>query len=169
MSQHPDLEVSTIQAVVFRLGEETFALPVALVREILDHTEPFHIPNAPTWLLGLTDVRGQSVPLVDLRQRLGLASAPTTLATRILVVDMASPNPRGGRLVLGLVVDRVLDVTSFSPTDIEDMPDIGVRWRSDYIQAVMRRDNSFVVLLEPAGVLAGEGDLASLASMNAAA
>lgn len=89
-----------IQVVVFGLGEEEFGLPVASVREILDHRTAYRVPNAPAWFLGLTDVRGLSVPMVDLRVRLGLMPAEATLATRILVVDV--PTPGGEPLSLGL-------------------------------------------------------------------
>ncbi len=73
-----------IQVGVFGLGEEEFALPVTAVREILDHRPAYRVPGAPAWFLGLTDVRGDSVPMIDLRVRLGLMSAETTLATRML-------------------------------------------------------------------------------------
>ena len=63
---------SEIQVVEFGLGDEVFAVPVTLVREILDHTHPFHVPDGPDYFLGLTDVRGQGVPTLNLRVRLGL-------------------------------------------------------------------------------------------------
>ena len=80
---------SDIQVVVFGLGDEEFALPVATVREILDHRNAYRVPHAPDWFLGLTGVRGDSVPMVDLRVRLGLSPVEPTLTTRVLVVDVA--------------------------------------------------------------------------------
>jgi len=144
-----------IQVVVFGLGEEEFGLPVASVREILDHRTAYRVPNAPAWFLGLTDVRGLSVPMVDLRVRLGLMPAEATLATRILVVDV--PTPGGEPLSLGLVVDRVLDVSTFAANAIEGSPDLGGRWRSDQIEAILRRGAGFVALLDPARLFGAEG------------
>jgi purine-binding chemotaxis protein CheW len=144
-----------IQVVVFGLGEEEFGLPVASVREILDHRTAYRVPNAPAWFLGLTDVRGLSVPMVDLRVRLGLMPAEATLATRILVVDV--PTPGGEPLSLGLVVDRVLDVSTFAADAIEGSPDLGGRWRSDQIEAILRRGTGFVALLDPARLFGAEG------------
>jgi purine-binding chemotaxis protein CheW len=144
-----------IQVVVFGLGEEEFGLPVASVREILDHRTAYRVPNAPAWFLGLTDVRGLSVPMVDLRVRLGLMPAEATLATRILVVDV--PTPGGEPLSLGLVVDRVLDVSTFAADSIEGSPDLGGRWRSDQIEAILRRGAGFVALLDPARLFGAEG------------
>ncbi|KTT75208.1 chemotaxis protein CheW [Sphingomonas sanguinis] len=136
-----------IQVVVFGLGEEEFALPVTTVREILDHRNAYRVPHAPDWFLGLTDVRGASVPMVDLRVRLGLAPAEVTLTTRILVVDM--PGSDGTPIALGLVVDRVLDVSTFAADAIEGSPELGGRWRSQQIEAILRRGAGFVALLDP--------------------
>lgn len=155
-----------IQAVVFNLGQESFALPIGVVREILDHREAFRMPNAPAWLRGLTDVRGEMVPMVDLRVRLGLSPADVTLATRVLVVEITIDSRA---LTLGLVVDRVFDVGTFGPDSIEPAPDIGVRWRSDYISGVIRREGGFVVLLDLAAVFNHAGDAEALVAMAAAA
>lgn len=133
-----------VQAVVFSLGGETFALPVGTVREILDHQAAFRMPQGPAWFAGLIDVRGESVPMVDLRVRLGLPAVQADVTTRILVVDVVVESRT---LTLGLIVDRVLDVASFTAQTIEASPDIGVRWRSDYIDGVVRRPDGFVVLL----------------------
>ena len=136
MSEH-----ATVQAVTFGLGDEVFAVSVTLVREILDYAPAFRVPNGPGWLLGLTDVRGQGVPTVDLRVRLGLTPAEPTLSTRVLIVDV----PLADRTVsLGLVVDRVLAVTTFAAERLESAPDIGMRWRSDYIEGVVREPEGFV-------------------------
>ncbi len=150
----PNTQPVAIQAVVFRLGAELFALPVTMVREILDYREAFHMPGAPDWMLGLTDVRGQSVPIIDLRLRLGMAAQAADDTTRILVVDLPGSGRGGGTVVLGLVVDKVLDVADFTASSIEDIPDFGGKWQAEYIQAVMRRSDGFVLLLDIAGVLA---------------
>ncbi|WP_019832928.1 chemotaxis protein CheW [Sphingomonas sp. PR090111-T3T-6A] len=142
-------EAEEIQVVTFGLGAETFAVPVAFVREILDYRETFRIPNGPDYLLGLTDVRGEGVPTIDFRLRLGLPRAEPTPATRILVVDVPLTDRT---LVLGLVVDRVLDVSAFRADAIEAAPDIGVSWPSDYIGGVARRSEGFVVLIDAARI-----------------
>lgn len=144
-----------IQVVTFGLDAEVFAVPVTLVREILDWRETFRVPGGPAWLLGLTDLRGQGVTTVDFRLRLGLPHADPTPHTRILVVDV----PLADRLLtLGLVVDRVLEVSSFETARIEPAPDIGIAWPSDYIAGVVKRTEGFVVLIEMAKIFsAAEG------------
>ncbi len=138
-----------LQAVTFGLGAETFAVPVTLVREILDWSETFHIPNGPDYLLGLTDLRGEGVTTIDLRRRLGLPPVAPTPSTRILVIDV----PVDGRdLVLGLVVDRVLEVSTFDRGQIGAAPDIGISWPSRYIAGVVKRTEGFVVLVDVAQI-----------------
>ena len=146
-------EVEEIQAVTFGLGAEVFAVPVAFVKEILDYRETFHIPGGPDYLLGLTDLRGQGVSTIDFRLRLGLPRADATSATRILVIEV----PLADRvLLLGLVVDRVIEVSSFRSDEIEGAPDIGADWPSDYIAGVVRRQDGFVVLVDVNAIFANE-------------
>ncbi|MBU3078054.1 chemotaxis protein CheW [Sphingomonas quercus] len=158
-------EAEEIQAVTFGLGAEIFAVPVALVREILDYREAFHIPNGPDYLLGLTDMRGQGISTIDFRIKLGLPPVTPTPATRILVIDV----PLSDRvLVLGLVVDRVLEVSTFRADQVEAAPDIGVRWSSDYIGGVVRRAGGFVVMVNVARIFSDE-EAVTLAGPRAAA
>jgi len=140
------------QFVTLALGEEVFAVPVAFVREILDYTPPFKIPEGPSYLLGLTDVRGRGTPTLDLRLKLGLPGAAPNAATRILVLDVPLEDRT---LALGLVADRVIEVASFDAADIEVAPDIGVTWRSDYIAGVVRRETGFVVVFDLPQLLTG--------------
>ncbi len=134
-----------LQYVTLGLGEELFAVPVEVVREILDYQPPFGIPEGPSYFLGLTDVRGQGTPTLDLRVKLGLAKVEPSATTRILVIDV----PLAERtLSLGLVADRVFEVVAIRSDQIEPAPDIGRPWRSDYIKGVVRRDSGFVVLFD---------------------
>lgn len=146
-----------LQVVEFGLGSEVFAVPVTLVREILDYAPPAHVPNGPAHFVGLTDVRGQGVPTVDFRLRLGLAQADPTLATRILILDVPLPDRV---LTLGVVIDRVLSVSSYDAARIEAAPDIGVRWNSQYITGVVRRESGFVVIVDAARIFTTEDALA---------
>jgi purine-binding chemotaxis protein CheW len=142
------------QYVTFSLGEEIFAVPVSVVREILDHEEPFKIPHGPDYLLGLRDVRGHGIPVIDLRLRLGINRTVKTPHTRILVLDV----PVADRvLALGLVADRVFEVVPFRAEQVETAPDIGIRWRSDYIAGVVRRDVGFVVIIDLARLFSDSG------------
>lgn len=154
------------QFVTLGLGAEVFAVPVSHVREILDYQTPFAIPEGPSYLVGLSDVRGRGVPTLDLRLKLGLPSAPRSSATRILVLDV----PLEARtLSLGFIADRVIEVVAFSEDQIEAAPDIGVPWRSDYIRGVVRRDGGFVVIFELARLLTSQDAAAVARSAQEAA
>lgn len=144
---------SAVQALTFGIGKEEFAVPVSLVREILDYSEPFRLPHGPAHFLGLIEVRGQGIPTIDLRLRLGLPAAEPTSQTRVMILEV----PREGDvLVIGVMIDKALSVSAFSADEIDTSPDIGVGWPSDYIMGVVRRDGTFVVLIDIARILTGE-------------
>jgi purine-binding chemotaxis protein CheW len=155
---------NTSQFVTLALGEEIFAVPVDHVRGILDYEPPFAIPEAPAYVLGLTDVRGRATPTIDLRRKLGMTPIQPTLQTRILVLDVPLANRD---LAIGLVADRVIEVATFEAEEIEPAPDIGVRWRSEYIKGVIRREGRFVVLFDLSRLLTSD-EVAELVHEQAA-
>lgn len=136
---------ASAQYVTLGVEQEIFAVDVALVHEILDVRPISRIPNAPAHLLGMIDVRRRTVPVIDLRTKLGLPPIPPSLTTRIVVLDV----PLNGRMaLLGLLADRVYEVTPLSEHSLEEAPDIGVRWRSQFIKGVGRRNGKFVIVLD---------------------
>jgi chemotaxis protein methyltransferase CheR len=117
----------TNQYVTLGIDREVFAVEVAVVKEILDMRPISWVPNAPPFMLGMIDVRGAAVPVIDLRLKLGLPAAPPTEHTRIIVLE----TPLGGRVrLLGLVADRVFEVTPLAEQDQEPPPEVGVRCRA---------------------------------------
>jgi purine-binding chemotaxis protein CheW len=141
------------QYVTLGLDRELFGIAVENVREILDMRPVSRLPHTPAYLLGIIDVRGRNVPVIDLRTKLGMPAVPATTSTRILVLEM----PVDGRdLVLGLVADRVLEVTNLDTTEMEPAPDIGLRWRSEYITGIGRRGDAFVVVFDLSRLFASE-------------
>lgn len=153
------------QFVTLGIDREVFALPVEVVREILDMRPMFRIPEAPHYLAGLIDVRGRGVPVIDLRARLGLPPAAPTEATRIVVLEAAI----GGRdLQIGLVTDRVFEVASLDGGLLEAAPDIGVRWRSEHIRGVGRRGETFVVVFDLEQLFASDGAMLAEAAPDRA-
>jgi purine-binding chemotaxis protein CheW len=158
------LEKTDAQFVTLGIDRELFAVPVETVLEILDMREMFRVPDAPPHLAGLIDVRGRSVPVIDLRVKLGLAAVAATHGTRIMVLEV----PVAGRqLVLGLVADRVFEVAPLDGGRIEPPPDIGSKWRSDYIRGVGRRGDSFVVVFDLARLFTSDEQAILQASVPA--
>lgn len=133
------------QFVTLGIEREVFAVPVETVVEILDMRLIFRLPDAPAYMMGLIDVRGRGVPVIDLRVKLGLPAIEATETTRILVLEVPVT---GRRLVMGLVADRVFEVAALGERQIEPPPDIGIRWRSDYIRGIGRHGDGFVIILD---------------------
>jgi purine-binding chemotaxis protein CheW len=148
------IAITDMQFVTLGIDREVFAVPVEAVLEILDMRELFRVPDAPAHLVGLIDVRGRSVPVIDLRVKLGLPAKTVTEGTRIMVLEV----PVSGRqLVLGLVADRVYEVASLDDGKLEPPPDIGTKWRSEYIRGVGRRGENFVVVFDLGRLFGSDG------------
>jgi len=133
------------QFVTLGIDREVFAVPVATVQEIFDMRPIFRVPDSPAYFAGLIDVRGRAVPVIDLRVKLGLPAIAATENTRILVLGV---EVKGRRLVLGLIADRVFEVVALNTDAIMPPPDIGVKWRSDYIRGIAYRGDSFVIIFD---------------------
>jgi purine-binding chemotaxis protein CheW len=142
-----------VQYVTLGIDREVFAVPVALVREILDPRPLCRMPEAPPHLAGLIDVRGRGVPVIDLRVKLGRPALARTDATRILVLDVALS---GRRLELALIADRVFEVTALDRHSVTPPPDIGTDWRCDYVRGIGRRGEDFVIILDLAYLLGSD-------------
>ena len=126
---------------------------------------PAPIARGPELLLGLKDVRGQGVPVIDLRLKLGMSPTVHTQDTRIVVLDV----DLGKRsLPLGLVADRVYEVTSFDLLTVEPPPEVGVTWPSDYIAGVILKDEQFVVIVDLSKMF-GRDEVAEIAPTALAA
>jgi purine-binding chemotaxis protein CheW len=144
--------------VTLGVGDEIFAVDVAIVREILAYRTVAHLPNAPPFLVGVIDVRGCTVPVIALRLKLGLPAVSITDDTRILVLEI---NVKGRQLVVGLLADQVFEVAEFEIEGLEAAPDVGVRWKSEYIRGIGRLRGEFVIIFDMEHLLSSE-DVASL-------
>lgn len=138
--------------VMVEFGEQAFAIDVAAVREILDIRPITPLPNAPTDLLGMIDLRGESIAVIDLTARLALPGRGTR-AERIIVLDL------DGGSAVGVVADRVLSVIEVTTDSVEPCPDTRIGWACGGLQGVVRIAGRQTLLLDPALVLgSGAGD-----------
>ncbi|MCW6507647.1 chemotaxis protein CheW [Lichenifustis flavocetrariae] len=157
----PDLT----QYLTLGLDQDLFGIDIQHVHEILDMRPISGLPQAPAFLLGMIDVRGAGYPVVDLRLKLGLPRAAPTPLTRIVILNVAI----GGRHTgVGFVADRVLEVTTFDDARLEPAPEVGGRWRSDYIAGIGRRNGGFVVVFDIERLMSADGNVLA-ASVKAAA
>ena len=143
-----------IQYVTLGIDHEIFAVDVENVHEIIDICPISRVPNAPAYLAGMIDVRNKTVPVIDLRVKLGLSSIPPTQTTRIIVLDVMI---NGRTLILGLIADRVYEVTQLYDDGMEAPPDIGIRWHSQYIKGIGRRNDAFVIIIDLSHLFSDDG------------
>tara|TARA_R100000365_G_scaffold1129_1_gene4042 strand:+ start:514 stop:978 length:465 start_codon:yes stop_codon:yes gene_type:complete len=139
-----------IQYVTLGVAEEIFAAPVATVQEILDMLPIARLPRAPENLLGMIDVRGKGVPVLDLRLTLGMAPANDTENTRIVVLTIKGPE---GPVTLGLRTDKVFEVTVLDAETLDPAPAISAGWSGHCIAGIGRRNGKFVTVLDLDGLL----------------
>ena len=133
------------QVLTFELGNETYGVDILRVREIRGWTSITRIPQAPPHVLGVLNLRGSIVPVVDLRMRFALERAEYTKVTVIIVLSVHS---QAGRREVGVVVDGVSDVADFRATDIKEAPDFGAQVETDYIRGLVPVGERMVVLLD---------------------
>lgn len=133
------------QALTFELGNETYGVEILRVREIRGWSSVTKIPHAPSHVLGVLNLRGSIVPVVDLRMRLDLERAEYTKVTVIIVLSIHAGN---GRREVGVVVDGVSDVIDVDAAEVKQPPDLGSRSATDYIRGLMPVGNRMVVLLD---------------------
>jgi purine-binding chemotaxis protein CheW len=132
------------QYLTFKLGEEIFALNVGQVREVLDLTAITKVPGTPDFMRGVINVRGSVVPVMDLRLKFGLSRTENTLDTRIIVMELSL---EGEVVVLGTLADSVNEVIDLEPNQIEPPPKIGMRWRTEFIKGIGKRNDLFIIIL----------------------
>jgi len=131
----------TLEALAFRLGGEEYGVDILKVQEIRGHDPVTRIANAPDFILGVVNLRGIIVPIVDLRQRFGLATAPGSHAGVVIVLNIA------GRVV-GMVVDGVSDVVRLGPADIRPAPQLGSSFDTDFLLGLGAIEERMLILLD---------------------
>jgi purine-binding chemotaxis protein CheW len=140
--------------LTFALGKEEYGIAILKVREIIGCMEVTPVPRTPSYVRGVINLRGQVIPVIDLRAKFGMETLAATDETCIVVVEIT----RDGRtLSTGLVVDRVREVLSINPEAVEDAPDLGTSVDSKFIQGLGKVGQHVKILLDIDRVLtAGE-------------
>lgn len=147
------------QYVIIGVAQDIFAAPVARVQEVLEMQNISRLPRAPQNVLGMADVRGQGVPVFDLRLTLGLPQIGNSLDTRIVVLAI---NGATEPMTIGLRADRVYDVVVLDEDDLDPSPGVGPRITSDCLAGIGRHKGQFVIILNLDRLL-GEHPISSAA------
>jgi purine-binding chemotaxis protein CheW len=130
-----------LQVVGFRIGNETYGVRIAAVREIVRVPEITSVPNAPESIEGVINLRGKIIPVMDLRKRFGLAEIVPDKKNRILVVDLENK-------LLGLIVNSASEVLKISPSDIEAPGTVFAEGESGYVTGVGKLKGRLIILLD---------------------
>lgn len=144
------LSGETAHVVCFRLGDEEYGIDIARVQEINRMIGVTRVPHAPEFMKGVINLRGQLVPIVDLRVRFGMPPSEPTKSTRIVVTEV-------GRGRVGLVVDGVSEVLKIPVEHIEPAPAMMSEVESAYIRGVGKYADRLIVLLELGAIVAAAG------------
>ncbi|CAH6782953.1 Positive regulator of CheA protein activity (CheW) [Vibrio chagasii] len=148
MSQMSEVEVrkdqtndEVLQWVTFQLEEETYGINVMQVREVLRYSEIAPVPGAPDYVLGIINLRGNVVTVIDTRSRFGLMQGEITDNTRIIVIESE-------RQVIGILVDSVAEVVYLRSSEIDTTPSVGTDESAKFIQGVSNRDGKLLILVD---------------------
>ena len=137
--------LETSQYLSFTLGGELFALDIAKVREVLDYTRITSVPRMPDFILGVINLRGSVVPVVDMRLKFDMAKGDNTVNTCIVIVEVLM---EGETIALGALVDAVQEVFNMEPSQIELPPRIGTKLKTEFIKGMGKKDDQFVIILD---------------------
>ncbi|MFE8069532.1 chemotaxis protein CheW [Marinobacteraceae bacterium S3BR75-40.1] len=156
-SQAPDEHDPVLQYVTFHLADETYGLNVMQIQEVLRYTEIAPVPGAPDYVLGIINLRGNVVTVIDTRRRFGLPDAEVTDATRIVVIEVDNQ-------VIGVLVDSVAEVVYLRQSEIETAPNVGNEESARFIQGVCNKNGELIILVEFEKMLS-ESEWAEVASL----
>ncbi len=132
---------SILQWVTFRLEDETYGINVMQVQEVLRYSEIAPVPGAPAYVLGIINLRGNVVTVIDTRQRFGLPSADVTDNTRIVIIE-------ADKQVVGILVDSVAEVVYLRQSEIETTPNVGNEEAARFIQGVCNKNDELLILVD---------------------
>jgi purine-binding chemotaxis protein CheW len=142
---HEGTVTETAQYLTFTLAEEVFALDIGKVREVLDFTGVTRVPRTPEFMCGVINLRGNVVPVVDMRRKFGMSVTEKGVNTCIIIIEVTVDYET---TVLGAMADSVQEVLDLEPDQIEPPPRIGTKLNIEFIRGMGKRDEGFVMILD---------------------
>ncbi|WP_271573128.1 chemotaxis protein CheW [Bradyrhizobium sp. CCBAU 11361] len=136
-------QTGAMQVVMIGLGEEKFALDAGLVREIIDPVPVTKVAGARAFVPSVINVRGNVIPLADLRIRFGMPQLDNSADTRIVVIELELD---GEPVLVGVTADKVYEVTEISQTDVQQTPRVGMHWKPEFIRFIAKWREEFIIV-----------------------
>ena len=137
--------MDTTQFLTFGLGDDVFAIDVIKAKEVLDFAEVTQVPQTPDCMLGVINLRGSVVPVIDMRRKFNMATTDRTRNTCIVVVEV---DVDGDSVTVGAMADSVREVIDLNPAQIEPPPRIGTKLNTEFIKGMGNLDDRFVIILD---------------------
>jgi purine-binding chemotaxis protein CheW len=141
------------QYLSFVLAGELYALDISKVREVLEVQEVTRIPRTPDFLSGVINLRGNAVPVVDMRLKFGMSATEYTVNTCIIIMEVRLD---GDELILGALADSVREVIELTPDEIKAPPRMGTTIDTNFISGMSKQDEQFIMLLDIDTVFSAE-------------
>jgi purine-binding chemotaxis protein CheW len=138
------MEKNLTSYLTFKLGDEIFAANVSKVFEILEIPKITKVPCSPDFMRGVVNLRGNVLSVIDSRVKFGLPAIDDTINTCIIVLNLGL---EGHDMTIGLVVDAVKEVIDIDSASIQKVPDIGSRYKSEFIEGMVKSDDHFIMIL----------------------
>ncbi|MGE5704900.1 MAG: chemotaxis protein CheW [Clostridia bacterium] len=136
-----DISSGSVQTILFRMGEEYYGLPIALIKEIIKPLPVTRFPRSPHYVEGIIDLRGKILPIINLRKLFGLEPIPLTDDSRFIDIHLEGSQ-------MGIVVDAVSEVIHIPSSQIEPAPEIVSGVEGKYLYGVARMEDRLVMLLD---------------------
>ena len=130
-----------IQLVTFRLQDESYGINVMQVQEVLRVSEIAPVPGAPIYVLGIINLRGNVVTVIDTRTRFGLPTVELTDSSRVVIIE-------SDKQVVGILVDSVAEVVELRLSEVDSAPNVGNDESSRYIQGVATKDENLLIVVD---------------------
>ncbi len=138
----------TVQIISFKVGDEEYGLEILKVKEVIKVTEITKLPKAPSFVKGVVNLRGDVIPIIDLREKFGLEKAEESDANRVIVVEIEGKS-------VGMAVDSVSHVIRINESQIDNPPLVG-GMTGDYIRGVVKLGDRLIVLINVDKILTSE-------------
>jgi purine-binding chemotaxis protein CheW len=135
-----------MQVASFHVGAQEYALDIMQIKEIINPVPITPVPKAPPFIEGIVELRGAVLPVVDLRKRFEVEAGAVTRESKYVIVALEGH-------IVGLVVDRVRDVTRIDESDVLDAPAMAVGLDARFVSGVIKRDNRIIMMLDVHGIL----------------
>lgn len=145
--------LETLKVLTFKLDEEGFGVEISGIQEVLEYRKATRVPRTPEFMLGVINLRGKVIPVVDLRQHFDLKACAPTVDTCIIIIHVMI---EGENTPLGILADRVQEVVEIPAEAISPAPRIGNKINAAYIYGMARIEEDFIILLRLSKVFSSD-------------